>query len=311
MTWTWFLFLILFLILVPSVLFIYRSKEPPVDGDWSKWTECTLPCGDGGTQYRTCTSPAPKHGGKPCEGEQNRACNTHLLCVDPQSFHKRLPPPRQTSHDTDSTTTSSKRAIEEDGPLLPPRQTIPLKLTPPKCVDNCNTCNSQGVFRSDSKMAGLGRCDPGACYTGYDNVDGICKHCPCGRTEKNVCIQKKICELDNVVRCPSECRSKTIHIVENDKITDPDGVPGAKITEDGRLDLTKPPTKVSSSSCNPEEDPACWIDQNRHDVSFQDQFTLNNGTSYVDWSQSTPDILTSQRVMMKWADYVVRNDPAV
>ena len=53
-----------------------------VDGGWSvfgDWSECSADCG-GGTQTRsrTCTNPAPAHGGADCEGdaEQEQACNT-------------------------------------------------------------------------------------------------------------------------------------------------------------------------------------------------------------------------------------------
>ena len=59
--------------------------EPPhisVDGGWTDyedWSDCSAECG-GGTQTRsrTCTNPAPEHGGNKCEGEdkETRTCNT-------------------------------------------------------------------------------------------------------------------------------------------------------------------------------------------------------------------------------------------
>ena len=53
----------------------------PVDGRWSDygdWGACSADCG-GGTQIRsrTCTNPAPDHGGDECEGEADdtQTCN--------------------------------------------------------------------------------------------------------------------------------------------------------------------------------------------------------------------------------------------
>ena len=53
-----------------------------VDGgysDFEDWSECSAECG-GGTQTRTrtCTNPAPAHGGADCVGDstETRECNT-------------------------------------------------------------------------------------------------------------------------------------------------------------------------------------------------------------------------------------------
>ena len=53
-----------------------------VDGDWSdwnEWSECSADCG-GGTQTRsrTCSNPAPAHGGAECVGDavETQSCNT-------------------------------------------------------------------------------------------------------------------------------------------------------------------------------------------------------------------------------------------
>lgn len=47
---------------------------------WSSWSQCTVPCGGGHYQRtRTCTSPAPAHGGDICIGlhTEEALCNTH------------------------------------------------------------------------------------------------------------------------------------------------------------------------------------------------------------------------------------------
>jgi len=46
---------------------------PPVDGGFSDYGACSKTCG-AGTQTRTCTKPAPQHGGKPCAGTTAQAC---------------------------------------------------------------------------------------------------------------------------------------------------------------------------------------------------------------------------------------------
>jgi hypothetical protein len=46
----------------------------PVDGGWSSWSACSADCG-GGTQTRTCTSPAPANGGATCSGVSLQLCN--------------------------------------------------------------------------------------------------------------------------------------------------------------------------------------------------------------------------------------------
>ncbi|XP_020632778.1 SCO-spondin-like, partial [Orbicella faveolata] len=52
---------------------------------WSAWNSCNKPCGTGFQERsRSCTSPAPSFGGKPCKGaaRQNNECNTHACPVD-------------------------------------------------------------------------------------------------------------------------------------------------------------------------------------------------------------------------------------
>ncbi|KAJ7986246.1 hypothetical protein DPEC_G00337960 [Dallia pectoralis] len=64
-----------------------EEKQCSVDGNWSSWVSwgtCSVSCG-GGTRQRTrlCTSPAPQHGGRQCEGNHMHIdyCNSDLCPV--------------------------------------------------------------------------------------------------------------------------------------------------------------------------------------------------------------------------------------
>ncbi|XP_019904855.2 hemicentin-1 isoform X2 [Esox lucius] len=64
-----------------------EERQCPVDGNWSSWVSwgtCSVSCG-GGTRQRTrlCTSPAPQHGGRLCEGVDMHIdfCNSDLCPV--------------------------------------------------------------------------------------------------------------------------------------------------------------------------------------------------------------------------------------
>ena len=52
-----------------------HACDLPVDGKWSPWSTCSHACGSTGTQTRTCTEPAPAHGGAPCTGSATQPCN--------------------------------------------------------------------------------------------------------------------------------------------------------------------------------------------------------------------------------------------
>uniref|UniRef100_A0A182Q292 Cell adhesion molecule n=1 Tax=Anopheles farauti TaxID=69004 RepID=A0A182Q292_9DIPT len=60
----------------------------PIDGGWtawSGWTECTEPCGFGRSlRLRSCSNPAPRHGGRPCEGVESeiKTCKLRECHVD-------------------------------------------------------------------------------------------------------------------------------------------------------------------------------------------------------------------------------------
>ncbi|XP_035824222.1 uncharacterized protein LOC101853604 [Aplysia californica] len=59
----------------------------PVNGgwtNWSGWTSCSVTCGTGDQfNYRSCTNPAPAHGGSDCSGvdTQTRSCDTGVSCA--------------------------------------------------------------------------------------------------------------------------------------------------------------------------------------------------------------------------------------
>ncbi|XP_035685697.1 SCO-spondin-like [Branchiostoma floridae] len=61
----------------------------PVDGgwsDWSPWSSCSVTCGNGTeTRDRSCTNPAPAHGGADCVGPDQEAqdCDTGVPCPAP------------------------------------------------------------------------------------------------------------------------------------------------------------------------------------------------------------------------------------
>ncbi|XP_021355593.1 IgGFc-binding protein-like [Mizuhopecten yessoensis] len=64
------------------------AKPAPVDGgvtDWTSWDTCTVTCG-GGIQgrNRSCTQPAPAHGGASCNGpdSETQDCNTAVCIID-------------------------------------------------------------------------------------------------------------------------------------------------------------------------------------------------------------------------------------
>eukprot|EP00112_Aurelia_sp_Birch-Aquarium-sp1_P003530 Seg1394.13 transcript_id=Seg1394.13/GoldUCD/mRNA.D3Y31 product="A disintegrin and metalloproteinase with thrombospondin motifs 18" protein_id=Seg1394.13/GoldUCD/D3Y31 len=69
------------------------TPPPPIDGGWSDYGEyasCNRPCG-GGAQWKTrsCTNPAPQHGGKNCLGHVRghyKTCNMQACPAGTKSF---------------------------------------------------------------------------------------------------------------------------------------------------------------------------------------------------------------------------------
>ncbi|KAK3095360.1 hypothetical protein FSP39_013702 [Pinctada imbricata] len=65
-----------------------NTHDCPIDGgftDWSVWSTCSATCGSGTkSRTRTCTNPAPQHGGQDCVGDtsEDTACNTNACSVD-------------------------------------------------------------------------------------------------------------------------------------------------------------------------------------------------------------------------------------
>ena len=59
-------------LLQSPLVFMILSKSFPVDGAWSQWitppSRCAGTCGMD-AKRRTCTNPAPAHGGQNCPGE--------------------------------------------------------------------------------------------------------------------------------------------------------------------------------------------------------------------------------------------------
>ncbi|KAM9784061.1 properdin-like isoform 1-T1 [Syngnathus typhle] len=57
----------------------------PVDGNWGEWSPpgpCSTQCGEGLTlAIRQCDQPAPKYGGRFCEGPNARTSVCHIICA--------------------------------------------------------------------------------------------------------------------------------------------------------------------------------------------------------------------------------------
>ena len=80
----------LFEVLVEQYVWLYKSSTQLtlrqfdlVDGaltDWAAWSMCSVICGSGTqNRQRTCTNPAPQHGGADCSATRDEIqdCNIH------------------------------------------------------------------------------------------------------------------------------------------------------------------------------------------------------------------------------------------
>lgn len=65
---------------------LHASLYLIVDGAWGEWSrlsECSVTCGIGlRLKTRKCDNPAPKYGGKPCEGDdqESEVCISGRRC---------------------------------------------------------------------------------------------------------------------------------------------------------------------------------------------------------------------------------------
>jgi len=58
-------------------------------GEWGEWSTCTKTCKQGKqARTRECNSPAPKYGGKKCDGEaqESQVCNQNAPCPGKLKF---------------------------------------------------------------------------------------------------------------------------------------------------------------------------------------------------------------------------------
>lgn len=65
----------------PPVNTSTATPPPPIDGGWSEFGSCSVPCG-GGTQSRVCNNPPPANGGLDCVGPSTQSCNVDPCPID-------------------------------------------------------------------------------------------------------------------------------------------------------------------------------------------------------------------------------------
>jgi len=58
----------------------YLNYLPTTNGAWGAWSTCSITCGSGGTQTRSCNSPAPSNGGAACVGVAIQSCSGPVAC---------------------------------------------------------------------------------------------------------------------------------------------------------------------------------------------------------------------------------------
>ncbi|XP_067684447.1 coadhesin-like [Haliotis asinina] len=184
-----------------------NTHKCPVDGGWSDytaWTEystCTTTCG-GGSQFKTrdrsCTNPAPAHGGRDCDGDtrdrSERDCNTHpcpidggwtdweewqdmddcsVLCGGGKKDQNRSrsctnPSPAFGGADCDGESYQNRTIVcntEECGDLCPKDEV----------TFHAHTTNEKRFYQCSNGVAHRHQCPEG---TVYDSVTSVCNHAP-------------------------------------------------------------------------------------------------------------------------------------
>ena len=89
----------------------------PTHGGWSAFGSCVGTCGTG-EQARTCTNPAPAHGGDQCAGGATQACDTNVLCTGAPSVSPTASP-------TASPTTAAHCSMHAGCPSITDGQCCP------------------------------------------------------------------------------------------------------------------------------------------------------------------------------------------
>lgn len=140
----------------------------PTDGQWTDWTACPVACG-GGQQSRTCTAPAPAHGGAPCDGPATQSCHTQPCCWASSSCANCTEVGFEVCGWCSQSTTDAVAAcmpLQSSAncsvPLITGAESCPavdpcLSRSCDLCVDyRCGWCSSSGVLSGQCMSGGMG-----------------------------------------------------------------------------------------------------------------------------------------------------------
>jgi len=137
---------------------LVTSKTPGIWSSWSDWTTCSATCGTGvQTRTRTCNSPPPKCGGRPCQGPTAE----HQECISEMCSTVSLPPTTTPTVCTDPDEEFAYNMCETtcDGLLM---------------MEGNDTCRGNVVISACACQSGLARDVDGncvsidECYVCYD-----------------------------------------------------------------------------------------------------------------------------------------------